>query len=576
MRLGFRISLTLLVSLAVVLSVGVLLLYGLPTIQRRVAEHARKVTLAQAAATADAITGNTGGQWHAMLSEKKNASHLPARPNRLLHRTINLYARPGETKVLVVNRAGNVVASEGKADFEAPATLVRTAASGKRLFQEIEGYDVAVTPIFYRDRLEGGVVLATGGFESTFDQILLRSSLEAALISLIASGGVALLLATVMGRRVERLALGARSIAGGDLSYRLVPDHGDELGELARTFNEMADRLEESFETLRRGEENLRTILDNLSEGVLAATSDGKITFANRAARRVLDTDAGTVPDPWEDFDLREAIARCAGSEERIEAMVQDGETFMRVNVVHISGFYGDGGGALVVMQDLSEGRRLEVNQQRFIANAAHTLKTPITTIVGAAELLLSGDDEDPTVRRRLLNHIFNESRKMQQLSDTLLRMARTGFEADRPKLRRTDLEETARSVLSQISPLAERMGIDLTLTGEAEPVLADAERLEHSLLILLQNAIKHSSRGDVVTLRLRGRSVSVEDEGEGIRDEDLPHVFERFYRGSGNTEGFGLGLSICKENVEAMGGRIEISSEQNRGTVVTLSLPPP
>lgn len=572
MRLGFRISLTLLVSLAVVLSVGILLLYGLPTVQRRIEEHARKVTLAQAAATADAITSGRGGGWRAMLG----GSGTPGSSGQLLQRTLNLYARPGETRVIVVNRRGKILASEGEADFRAERPLIQAAADGKRSFRQSGGYDVAVAPIFYREKLAGGVILATGGFENTFYRIFMRSSLEAALISLIASGGVALLLATVMGRRVERLALGARSIADGDLSYRLVPDHGDELGELARAFNEMADRLEGSFEELKRGERNLRTILDNLNEGVLAAAADGSILFANRAARRVVGSDSGSVPDLWEEFDLREAIARCVGSRERIEAMVQDGRIFMRVNVVHLTSGSADHGGALVVMQDLSEGRRLEVNQQRFIANAAHTLKTPITTIVGAAELLLSGDDEDPAVRRRLLKHIFNESNKMQQLSDTLLRMARTGFEASRPELREIDLRQAAASALSQMSPLAERMGVGLSLTGDADPALADGERLEHSLLILLQNAIKHSSRGDVVTLRLRGRSVSVEDEGEGISERDLPHVFERFYRGSGKAEGFGLGLSICKENVEAMGGRIEISSERGCGTTVTLTLPSP
>ncbi len=226
-----------------------------------------------------------------------------------------------------------------------------------------------------------------------------------------------------------------------------------------------------------------------------------------------------------------------------------------------------------MVMQDLSEGRRLEANQQRFLAKAAHELKTPITTILGASELLLTGD-EDEDLRRRFLNHIHSEARRMQRLSETLLRLARTGSDLRNPEPEPVYTKHAVREAAERMTPLAERAGLEIRASGEGGRVLADREWLEQVLLVLLNNAVQHSD-GGVVRLQADGGSLSVEDEGAGILEEDLPYVFERFYRGKdGGSGGFGLGLSICKDLIERMGGAISLSSEEGRGTRVEIELP--
>ncbi len=579
MRLGFRVSVTLVVSLTVLLSAALVLLYGIPTAQGRLLKYTRSYTLAQAAATADAITGADQKQWRSIFGgSHQRATQRTGRNRDPLRRSLSLYAGPTGARILVVNRKGEVVAREGSRAFSAPHKLLRQAASGKRSFEQSGKFNVAVVPILNKGKLAGGVVFAAEDPENAVYRIYLRSGFEAVLIALVISGGIALLLATVLGRRVERLTLGARSIAQGDLSYRIVPDYNDELGELARTFNSMAGKLEDSFSRLREKSAALNAILDNLNEGVMAVGLKGQVLFVNAPARDMLglkDRELPVeLPNPWEEFDLPEAAARCAGDEECIEALVQSGETFLRVNLVHLPEFDGHKGGSLVIIQDLSEGRRLEANQQRFLSNAAHALKTPITTIVGATELLLSGDDENPEVRSRFLEHISAEARRMQQLSDTLLRIARTGWDQRDPELEALDINEMAGEVIEQIEPLAESAGVEVTVEGKGDLVLADREWTERALLILLDNAVKHSEKGGRVRLRLEGHSVAVEDEGSGIDPEDLPYVFERFYQGAGNAEGFGLGLSICKELVERMGGDISISSRQGEGTTVKIELP--
>ena len=124
------------------------------------------------------------------------------------------------------------------------------------------------------------------------------------------------------------------------------------------------------------------------------------------------------------------------------------------------------------------------------------------------------------------------------------------------------------------MGPLAERAGLSVNVEGAGRRVIADREWLEQALLVLTNNAIQHGAEGDEVRLRADGGTIAVEDDGAGIPEEELPYVFERFYRGDNGPGGFGLGLPICKELVERMGGEISISSERGSGTRVEIKLP--
>ncbi|HEY6751465.1 MAG TPA: PAS domain S-box protein [Rubrobacteraceae bacterium] len=323
-------------------------------------------------------------------------------------------------------------------------------------------------------------------------------------------------------------------------------------------------------------QQRLRAILDNLTEGVLVADAWGRAVFVNPAAGRMLGTISGEtlgdLPDLWEDFQLPRAVTRCARTGESIEARVSYGESPLRVRLECL---VEDGRqNVLVVMQDLSEGHRLEANQQRFLANAAHELKTPIMAILGAAELLATGEDANPATRSRLLDHIFSESRRMQRLAEALLRLSRVGWDLREPNQEIVDLREAGQRAAELVEPLVESAGLRLSIEGESARVHADPEWLQETLLVLLSNAIKHSARGGDIRLRANNSAVTVEDEGVGISSIELPYVFERFYRGKGSSEGFGLGLTICRELTERMGGRISIRSQEGVGTAVKVELP--
>jgi signal transduction histidine kinase/HAMP domain-containing protein len=560
MRFRFRVWMPVAAVLLVLLSIAALLLYVLPAAKSRLSGYAEDRAVAQAFAAADAVA-----------SSKESD----------LQSNLKLVAGTNEGELLVVDQQGNVQARAGQhlLPSSPPEDLLQRAAEGQRTNEMVGDQRVVVAPFVSGSSIEGGVVFAPGDSENAIYQLFLRSGVEAAGIASVLGGGLALLLATLLGRRVERLASGARAMGRGDLSNRIEPGFDDELGELAKTFNSMAEKLEGSFRGLEEQGATLDAILNNLIEGVLATDLEGNVMFINHSASTMLDLGGeglpGKLPDPFEDFDLPGAVARCAKEEECGEVQVRDGESFLRLNLEHMPAFDDHRGGVLVVIRDLSEERRLEANQQRFLANAAHELKTPITTILGASELLLTGGEDDPEVRRRFLNHILSEARRMQRLSETLLRLARTGADYRDPEIEVLDLDGIVREAARRMEPLAGDAGLDLRVEGRGERVRADHEWIEQALLVVLSNAVQHSEREGRVWLRMEGGAVSVEDEGAGISEADLPYVFERFYRGKRGSPGsFGLGLAICKDLVERMDGSISLESEKGVGTQVKIELP--
>jgi len=546
----------------VLLSIGTILLYGLQAARARLNQYSQDHALAQAAAAAGTI-------------EKANPAAV--------REAVESVADTSDGRVLLVNRQGDVVARAGRGVMpSSPAHVLGGASRGERLNERIEGRWVATAPVVRDGRLRGGVVFVSGNEETAVLEIFSRSNVEAAAIAAVVGGGLMLLVATLLSRRVERLTLAARTIEQGDYSSRIEPGYDDELGDLARSFNAMTARFQDSFSRLEEGKQTLDAILENLGEGVLATNLEGKVMFANSTARRLLGMTPERVhdvwqpqelPDPWEDFDLAEAVARCAKEHECGEARVRGAQTFFQINLEYMPAFDEHKGGVLIVVRDLSETRRLEANQQRFLANAAHELKTPITAILGAADLLLTEKDDDPRMRERFMTHIRSEAERMQRLSETLLQLAQTGWDRRDPDIREVDLIEVASRVAERMRPLAESSWLELSVEGGGGHAMADEEWLEQALLVLVSNALKHSEKGGCVRLRAEGSCVAVEDEGAGISEEDIPYLFERFYRGS-DSEGFGLGLPICKELIQRMGGEIHLESEKGKWTVVEIRLP--
>jgi signal transduction histidine kinase len=262
---------------------------------------------------------------------------------------------------------------------------------------------------------------------------------------------------------------------------------------------------------------------------------------------------------------------------------VQDRQLEMDGRVFLVNARPLPSGGAVLVLHDLTELRRLETVRRDFVANVSHELKTPLTSISGYAETLL-GEPADEATTRRFLGTILNNARRMQRLVDDLLDLSRIEAGRWQPTVTEVDVAAAAQESWSSLAGRAEAHGIALTLdiAPDAATVDADLDAVRQILTNLMDNSLRHTPDGGRVTCRTRrtnhGVALSIQDNGLGISREHLPRIFERFYRAdqarSREEGGTGLGLAIVKHLVEAHGGRVSAESERGSGTRVTCVFP--
>lgn len=408
-------------------------------------------------------------------------------------------------------------------------------------------------------------------------------------------GVVAVLLATLFSlafsiavtRPLRRVTQAATALAAGDLTIRLRDRRRDELGDLARALDTLADELERRLAQLEGERAEMDTLIDSMTEGVLALSPDGTVRRANPAASRIF----GLTRPP--EGAAPEAVAR----RPEFLRMVRHALAGEAVAPVELS---SDGrsilatahplpdGGAVLVFLDVSQLRRLEGVRRDFVANASHELKTPLTAIRGYSETLLD-PELSPELVRRFADVVKANADRLQHIVDDLLDLSRieSGGWDIRPEP--VVLEEVAREVwAAQREAAADK---EITLAVDFGPgatrVRADPGALRQILANLFSNAIRYTPAGGRVTLEAAagrlgpgepGVRILVRDTGVGIPAPHLPRIFERFYRvdpaRSRAEGGTGLGLAIVRHLVEAHGGRIAAESEVGQGTTIHLTLP--
>ena len=423
--------------------------------------------------------------------------------------------------------------------------------------------------------------------------------LAASAIILIAGAIVSLIFSRMFAARVEKLAAFSRRIAVGD--FRPLPSDSqeDELGSLARTMNETAARLEETVHTLSGERNQSSAILRSMVEGVAVIDAQGKLVFYNRAFSEILllpDSGMEGMPiiEVVRNTDLLNLIRRALQGEEGLQSDILTGIVQPRCfavtaapvkrQAVQVDGGKQGPSGAVVVLHDVTELRRLERVRQDFVANVSHEFKTPLTAIQGFAETLLGGALEDPRNNRRFLEIIRDHAARLARLTDDLLKLAR--IEAGK-----LELEFLPMSLAELIEGCAETTLLkasrkQIVLEIEVPPglpaVYGDSSLLREVLQNLLDNAIQYTAPGGRIrvsaTAGAREAVVTVSDTGIGIPLADQERIFERFYRvdaaRSREAGGTGLGLSIAKHIVEVHRGRIWVESQVGRGSDFSFSIP--
>ncbi len=428
-----------------------------------------------------------------------------------------------------------------------------------------------------------GVVRIAAGLEQV-DEVVRRAQRAvagAALLALL----VGSLLALGAGRSVAQpliaISAAARAIAAG--APPRFPRSGiPDIDGLVQALRQMHRQLGDRFEDLRREQAESAALVESMVEGVIAADGRGRTITANAAARRLLGYEVSEeLPDLQELF-------RAKAAREVVNAVlegraVQDRELDVDGRAILMNARPLTSGGAVLVIHDLSEIRRLEAVRRDFVANVSHELKTPLTSISGYAETLLT-DTPDSDTTRRFLGTILENARRMQRLVDDLLDLSRIEAGRWQPEPEPIDVAEAAREVWNDMGDRGSAREIQFTVepAPDATIIQADPDALRQVLTNLFENSLRYTPRGGRILCRSRlegsGVALSVTDNGSGIPHEHLARVFERFYRAdqarSRDEGGTGLGLAIVKHLIEAHGGRVSAESERGVGTTVTCWFP--
>lgn len=435
----------------------------------------------------------------------------------------------------------------------------------------------------------------------------LRKRLLLASLVILLLGGVASLgFSRMFAARVERLKDFSRRVAEGD--FRPLPTERarDELADLALALNETAQRMDANIHSLRDERNQSSAILRSMVEGVAVIDAHERLVFCNRAFLDILNADSESsqgrpVIEVVRNSELLGLIRRALVGEEGLQTDIATGFIQQRnfsVTAAPVKALEPDNAiasgsaapqnvrhsGAVVVLHDVTELRRLERVRQDFVANVSHEFKTPLTAIRGFAETLLSGALSDPKNNRRFLEIIRDHSSRLDRLTDDLLKLAR--IEAGKLELELFPvglaelIEGCAETTLLKASRKQISLGIDVPAGLPA--VRGDASLLREVFQNLLDNAVQYTMAGGRICVTVapgvREAVISITDTGIGIPLADQERIFERFYRvdaaRSREVGGTGLGLSIAKHIVEAHGGRLWVESEIGRGSQFFFSIP--
>ena len=379
----------------------------------------------------------------------------------------------------------------------------------------------------------------------------------------------------------------AVAVANGDLSARCDESAPGELGELGRAINNLSSQLARNLYTLILERNRLRQMIDGLSEGVVAVDSEGGITHANPALEKLFargkpgvhlpDARMRVIPDSsvWADFDS--VIA--TGEPVTRNLTVQD--RTLRLTVSPIIDEIGMTAGAVGLISDITQSERLERTRREYVSNVSHELRTPLTAVRALVEPLKEGMVTSEADRMRYYDIILREVLRLSRLINDQLELSRLQSGTIAIEKKRMTLDDLVYDVCDRYQSIAEEHGLSLEIPTDfaaCPPVYANADRVEELLIILLDNAIKYTEKGSVRVSAEWDDTVvrlSVSDTGIGISEEDLPYVFDRFYKvdKAHSGKGSGLGLSIAQELITRMDEEISVGSEKDQGTTFTFTI---
>jgi two-component system phosphate regulon sensor histidine kinase PhoR len=502
-----------------------------------------------------------------------------------------------DARVTIIGGDGVVL---GDSEEEYPATMENHGDRPEVMeaLAEGTGSDIRRSETLHYDMMYVAAVIAPDGDTVGVARVSLSlAKINAAMghinVAIAAGALVAVVLGIVLAFQitrttvdpVRRLTVISKEMAEGNLNQEMTVQSRDEVGDLARAFNRMAAKLKEAMALVTAERDRMAIVLESMGDAIFVLDRDGKVTMTNKAAGKVLEIPRDAAIgrhfiEAVRDYEVDALLQQCLEKNEQRTGLVEVRSRKRLLGVIATP--FPEEAGCLLLIQDLTELRKLETVRRDFIANLSHELRTPIASLKALGETLRDGAIEQPSVARDFLDKINLEVDRLAQMVQEMGELSR--IESGEAPLQKAPVNVTdvvARAV-ERLKAQADRAGLRLEaqVAPDLPRVPADEARMEQVLVNLIHNAIKFTSSGGLITVTARADGgklvVAVSDTGVGIPEDDLPRVFERFYkadraRAGGGT---GLGLAIAKHVVEAHGGRIWVESVEGKGSTFSFTLP--
>lgn len=422
--------------------------------------------------------------------------------------------------------------------------------------------------------------------------IQIKIALGGFFIALLASG-ICLYVSRRISRPIEEMRQGAEHFARGDLRYRLDTPNTKELGGLAEAMNQMAIQLEDRIKTVINQRNEYEAVLSSMMEGIVAVDTEERIISVNQAAASMLKSKLSelkgrSVQEMIRNRELQGFVAETLSSGKALQGDIifrRNGEKVLNTHSTPLCDANNKRIGTLIVLNDVTQLRRLENVRRDFVANVSHEIKTPLTAIKGFVETLRCGAMENPEEAGRFLAIIDNHVNRLAAIIEDLLQLSRIEQEGEikQIQLKESYIKDVIQASIQVCQAKAEKKRIRIDVLCE-DSVLAkiDPPLLEQAFVNLLDNAIKYSkeeSKIRIETILTDSEAIiSFQDHGIGIAKKHLPRLFERFYRvdkaRSRKLGGTGLGLAIVKHIIQAHGGDVTVESTPGKGSTFAIHLP--
>lgn len=515
--------------------------------------------------------------------------------------------RSGPTSIQVINNQGRVLGTNdyinqdiiGKKmteDIVQRAIKFKTPLDNTFLNRTGERIFVRVEPIQDQDETVLGVIYLETSLEGVYGQLQKINEIffKGSVIALFVSMVLGILVARAITKPIIEMRRQAQTMARGDFSQKVKVYGTDEISQLAVTFNHLNDRLKHSMATIEKEQRKLSSVLENMSEGVIATDEKGEITLINEAAGRLFKENPNSL--------ISKDLLLLLELEEKVEDIIELQETgslvldysdeeehfFVRANFSAIydeeDPKHSETSGLITVLSDVTEEERIEQERREFVSNVSHELRTPLTTLRSYLEALTDGAWQDPEIAPKFLDVAQNETERMIRMVNSLLQLSRMDSKASTLHREQVNFGPFYHEIIDRFEMNAKDGNVTFKRQIPNQPfhVWIDKDRMTQVLDNIISNAVKYSPDGGTITCKverqIRQIVISVKDEGIGIEYDKLDKIFDRFYRvdkaRTRQVGGTGLGLAITRELVEAHYGRIWASSIEGKGTTVYFTLP--